>query len=161
MNVKPSATHECGVWGKKHPTDRCFKLLHCDGSECRERVQRAGLCYRCLRKGHIAKGCSSLCSKCNGRHHKLLCGVQSLSAGSSPNVKSINQHVSMASVEISRTVESLPSVKPSASNATETTSKEHVCCYKLPELKCEGLEGSPKPPFFLILGLIDLMLPVN
>ena len=123
MNVKPSAPHECGVCGKNHPTDRCFKLLHCNGSERRERVQRTGLCYRCLRKRHIAKGCSSVCSKCNGRHHKLLCGVQSLSAGSSPNVKGINKHVSMASAEISGTVESLPSVKPSASNATETTSK--------------------------------------
>ena len=123
MNVKPSAPHECGVCGKNHPTDRCFKLLHCNGSERRERVQRAGLCYRCLRKGHIAKGCSSVCSKCNGRHHKLLCGVQSLSAGSSPNVKGITKPVSMASAEISGTVESLPSVKPSASNATETISK--------------------------------------
>ena len=123
MNVKPSAPHECGVCGKNHPTDRCFKLLHCNGSERRERVQRAGLCYRCLRKGHIAKGCSSVCSKCNGRHHKLLCGVQPLSAGSSPNVKGINKHVSMSSAEISGTVESLSSVKPSASNTTETTSK--------------------------------------
>ena len=123
MNVKPSAPHECGVCGKNHPTDRCFKLLHCNGSERRERVQRAGLCYRCLRKGHIAKGCSSVCSKCNGRHHKLLCGVQSISAGSSPNVKGVNKHVSMANAEISGTVESLSSVKPSASNATETASK--------------------------------------
>ena len=123
MNVKPSAPHECGVCGKNHPTDRCFKLLHCNGSERRERVQRASLCYRCLRKGHIAKGCSSVCSKCNGRHYKLLCGVQSLSVGSSPNGKGINKHVSMASAEISGTVESLSSVKPSASNATETTSK--------------------------------------
>ena len=61
MNVKPSAPHECGVCGKNHPTDRCFKLLHCNGSERRERVQRAGLCYRCLRKGHIAKGCMFIC----------------------------------------------------------------------------------------------------
>ena len=44
MNVKPSAPHECGVCGKNHPTDRCFKLLHCNGSERRERVQREILC---------------------------------------------------------------------------------------------------------------------
>ena len=131
INVKPSAPHECGVCGKNHPTDRCLKLLHCNGSERRERVHRAGLCYRCLLKGHIVKGCSSVCSKCNGRHHKLLCGVQSLSAGSSPNVKGFTKPVTMASMEISRTVESLASMKPSASNATETTSYscrfEHTC----------------------------------
>ena len=113
---------EC-VCGKNHPTDRCFKPLYCNGSEHRERVQRANLCYRCLFKGHIAKGCSSVCSKCNGQHHKLLYGVQTLLVGSFPNVKDITKPVTMASAEISATVQSLPSVKPSASNATETISK--------------------------------------
>ena len=90
------------------------------GRECRGQAYVIGACARDI----LPKAaCSSVCSKCNGRHHKLLCGVQSLSAGSSPNVKGINKHVSMASAEISGTVESLPSVKPSASNATETTSK--------------------------------------
>ena len=32
---------------------------------------KTGFCYRCLKKGHIARGCAVTCTKCNG-HHKLV-----------------------------------------------------------------------------------------
>ena len=30
-------------------------------------------CFRCIRRGHVAKGCLNKCDKCCGRHHVLLC----------------------------------------------------------------------------------------
>ena len=69
--VKPSKT--CCFCGKNHPTEKCFKL---SGSiqVKKEKLKSAGLCFRCLLPGHIAKGCSIVCRKCNGRHHEIICG---------------------------------------------------------------------------------------
>ena len=69
--VKPSKT--CCFCGKNHPTEKCFKL---SGSiqVKKEKLKSAGLCFRCLLPGHIAKGCSVVCRKCNGRHHEIICG---------------------------------------------------------------------------------------
>ena len=69
--VKPSKT--CCFCGKNHSTEKCFKL---SGSiqVKKEKLKSAGLCIRCLLPGHIAKVCSVVCRKCNGRHHEIICG---------------------------------------------------------------------------------------
>ena len=69
--MKPSKT--CCFCGKNHPTEKCFKL---SGSiqVKKEKLKSAGLCFRCLLPGHIAKGCSVVCRICNGRHHDIICG---------------------------------------------------------------------------------------
>ena len=69
--VKPSKT--CCFCGKNHPTEKCFKL---SGSiqVKKEKLKSAGLCFRCLLPGHIAKGCSVVCRKYNGCHHEIICG---------------------------------------------------------------------------------------
>ena len=61
--VKPSKT--CCFCGKNHPTGKCFKL---SGSiqVKKMKLKSADLCFRCLLPGHIAKGCSVVCRKCNG-----------------------------------------------------------------------------------------------
>ena len=68
VKVKPN----CGVCYKGHLTEKCFKL---NGPiiQRREKLRAAGLCFRCLQPGHIAKGCARVCHKCSGRHHELLC----------------------------------------------------------------------------------------
>ena len=97
----------------------------------------------------------------------MLCGFQSLSAGSSTNVKGVTKHVSMASAEISGTAESLPSVKPLASNATETTSKVILVgssarvLLQTAQVKVRGARGVTEATILFILDLIDLMLSVN
>ena len=62
----------CGVRG--HTAERCWKLTKLSTvSERRSKVQMCGLCFRCLRRDHVAKDCLNKCDKCGGRHHVLLC----------------------------------------------------------------------------------------
>ena len=59
----------CGVKG--HTAERCWNLTKLSTvSERRSKVQMCGLCFRCLRRDHVAKDCLN---KCGGRHHELLC----------------------------------------------------------------------------------------
>ena len=66
----------CGVCRKTHPTNRCFRLLQASFEERRNKLSAAGFCFRCLRSGHIARGCSASCSNCRGCHHVILCNPQ-------------------------------------------------------------------------------------
>ena len=62
----------CGVKG--HTAERCWNLTKLSTvSERRSKVQVCGLCFRCLRRDHVAKDCLNKCDKCGGRHHVLLC----------------------------------------------------------------------------------------
>ena len=73
LQSSSSSGRGCLVCGKNHATERCFKLTRVSFNECRELLRSHGLCYRCLGKGHIARGCASTCARCNGRHHRVLC----------------------------------------------------------------------------------------
>ena len=59
----------CGFCNNGHPSKTCRNLLRNDISVRQNMIKEAGLCFRCLEKGHIA----SKCSKCNGRHHYVCC----------------------------------------------------------------------------------------
>ena len=63
----------CGFCGRRHATEKCWDVLELPIPERQQRILEAKLCFRCLCKGHIAKGCIAKCSKCNGRHHQLCC----------------------------------------------------------------------------------------
>ena len=50
----------CGVKG--HKAERCWNLTKLSTvSERRSKVQMCGLCFWCLRRGHVAKGCLNKC----------------------------------------------------------------------------------------------------
>ena len=52
----------------------------------KDKLRSAGLCFRCLKSGHIASVCSACCIHCQGRHHVLLCNPMSSDPGVTSNV---------------------------------------------------------------------------
>ena len=67
---KPYA-FKCAMCNKSHSTDRCYNLAQYSDTERR----KAGVYYRCLKKGHITRGCYETCKKCDRHHYNILCGV--------------------------------------------------------------------------------------
>ena len=70
--------------------------------ECKKLLLKYGRCFKCLRKGHLARACkiSVKCSACKCEHHKALCDASSKEPeGNSPGdghqneVDSTNLHV--------------------------------------------------------------------
>ncbi|XP_058828383.1 uncharacterized protein LOC131688228 [Topomyia yanbarensis] len=64
----------CDFCGGSHRNFQCSTFISLSTSQKREKVRIAGLCYNCLRKGHLTRSCSSTksCRKCEARHHTLL-----------------------------------------------------------------------------------------
>lgn len=51
-------------------------------------MRSAELCFKCLRKGHIAKGCKVKCAKCKSNHNVLCCAKNSFGQHSSDKLNS-------------------------------------------------------------------------
>ena len=73
--VSPAAadTPGCGVCGRTHATDKCWDLTQATIADRRTKIKTAGLCFRCLKKGHRARRCQHRCAICEGAHHSLVC----------------------------------------------------------------------------------------
>ncbi|XP_062538341.1 uncharacterized protein LOC134206628 [Armigeres subalbatus] len=74
-SANPMATEiACDFCGGSHRNYQCSTFTSLPTSQKREKVRSAGLCYNCLRKGHLTRSCSSSksCRKCNARHHTIL-----------------------------------------------------------------------------------------
>ena len=56
-----------------HASDRCFHLKRMTEEDMKSAIQRAGVCFSCLRPGHIAKKCKENCGICGKGHHQVLC----------------------------------------------------------------------------------------
>ena len=63
----------CGICHKPHQTERCWDLTNYPISVRRDKILKAGLCFRCLGQGHIARACEQKCFYCKRGHHALLC----------------------------------------------------------------------------------------
>lgn len=69
-----AAEIKCLFCGKGHFNHQCDELLKVSPSERNDIAKKAGVCYNCLRKGHLTIKCSSKhsCRECNKRHHTVL-----------------------------------------------------------------------------------------
>ncbi|XP_062541801.1 uncharacterized protein LOC134209785 [Armigeres subalbatus] len=89
----------CPVCSSQHFLYQCESFAKMTVNEKEVFVRRNKLCRNCLRRGHMAKDCSSesYCRKCRGRHHTQLCYVSksdSTSNAASSQPASVNQLVS-------------------------------------------------------------------
>lgn len=50
-------------------------MLRLPDKERAERIKLAGVCFKCLVKGHVAMRCFSKRTKCGGKHNALMCGT--------------------------------------------------------------------------------------
>ena len=60
----------CYFCDKSHDLDLCSAFINATYEDKKTFMLKNGLCYRCLERGHIAKGCknSKKCRKCERRH---------------------------------------------------------------------------------------------
>jgi len=72
LQVSSVAT-SCGFCSKSHATDACPDVAKLDIPGRQKKISEARLCFRCLVRGHVAKGCLAKCSKCSGSHHLMCC----------------------------------------------------------------------------------------
>lgn len=66
----------CVFCSKRHKAENCYELLKLSGQDRANKIKLARVCFKCLGKGHLAKGCLAKCSKCSGRHNVLMCGIR-------------------------------------------------------------------------------------
>ena len=92
--------------------NRCFKLWHVPAGTRKEKLRAAGLCFRCLKSGHIARGCSACCIHCQGRHHALLCNPMPSDSGVASNVNVEQTQPKMPNKDVDIPVISLLTRKP-------------------------------------------------
>ena len=88
----------CDLCGRQgHTLERCFKLTRAPVGERQNTLKRVGACFRCLStaKGHVYRNCDAKCTKCQGRHHALLCGPKRSSVPNCDNVTSTSPNTVM------------------------------------------------------------------
>ena len=73
QSLSETSASGCGFCNKFHASEKCFKVLQLSPAERQEKIRSAELCFVCLKKGHISKGCKARCVKCKGNHNVLLC----------------------------------------------------------------------------------------
>ncbi len=90
-----SSRGQCGFCSKRHPTSACRELSGLSVPDIKGKIYEAGLCFRCLGQGHIARSCSQTCARCKGRHHIIVCqGISEEGASSHTTVS----HIGMSNV---------------------------------------------------------------
>lgn len=67
-------THSCCFCNQQgHSADKCGEVFKLTRDQRFQAVLAKGLCFCCLKRGHLARWCSARCDDCGGRHHCLLC----------------------------------------------------------------------------------------
>ncbi|KAK3883912.1 hypothetical protein Pcinc_011767 [Petrolisthes cinctipes] len=104
-NIPAVSMTNCVFCGKQHPSEKCFSVKKLTRDELVEKLRTLGLCFRCLEKGHISRGCKHKCSKCQGYHNVLFC-LKGQPKVTSNNVPSVSESVQPAGDSVPVTSES-------------------------------------------------------
>ncbi|XP_064653106.1 uncharacterized protein LOC135503461 [Lineus longissimus] len=80
-----SDSNNCVFCSKKHPSDKCWDVKKISLSERHKLIKDSGACFRCLLRGHLAKGCMARCRACKGRHNELMCDPSRRAAQKNPS----------------------------------------------------------------------------
>ncbi|XP_064650012.1 uncharacterized protein LOC135501699 [Lineus longissimus] len=80
-----SDSNNCVFCSKKHPSDKCWDVKKISLSERHKLIKDSGACFRCLLRGHLAKGCMARCRACKGKHNELLCDPSRRAAQKNPS----------------------------------------------------------------------------
>ena len=71
-----AAPHKCRFCTLAHPTESCHALMQMTGQQRLEALKRAGFCFRCLTRGHVARECPDvmppICEECQLGHQSML-----------------------------------------------------------------------------------------
>ncbi|XP_055588962.1 uncharacterized protein LOC129741272 [Uranotaenia lowii] len=80
----------CFACSGQHNIYQCASFNNMSVDERENVVRRNQLCRNCLRRGHLAKTCSSesSCRNCNSRHHTKLCSPQRFENKPAQNIRS-------------------------------------------------------------------------
>ena len=91
-----------------HLSCNCFHLKKMSEESIKSVIQKAGVCFKCLKPGHIAKNCGEQCSICGKGHHKVICrsksnyqaGTVTKAAGSSNSSTTAKEQVEKKNLQI-------------------------------------------------------------
>ena len=61
-----------GFCEKSHSAEVCSQLKPLSVPERRGAIGQSGLCFKCLRPGHVARRCDVTCSECGGHQYDVL-----------------------------------------------------------------------------------------
>ena len=90
----------CVFCNEQHLSINCSKIT--DVKERKTLIQKAKICFCCLKPGHQAKTCDKNCRKCGGHHHQTIC-FRNSSVEGKPNESSETSSLS-ASAKSKETV---------------------------------------------------------
>ena len=74
LHSSTQGNRQCAFCSKSnHKSSKCWTAAKLSNEDQRAAIRKAGLCFKCLEQGHLAKSCQAVCEKCKRGHHKLLC----------------------------------------------------------------------------------------
>ncbi|XP_065091733.1 uncharacterized protein LOC135712696 [Ochlerotatus camptorhynchus] len=130
--TRPLASHgaaqlnarKCLMCSDHHPLYRCSSFSNLSVEEKEKEVRRHQLCRNCLRKGHVAKDCSSssTCRKCRSRHHTQLCANDGSNSGKPKPESSTVNHSPLTDQQSNLTV-SATAIDPTSYASAGQSSK--------------------------------------
>ena len=106
----------CSFCKNSHQSARCHVVT--DPKARRDLLRKYGKCFRCLKRGHLARECTSniMCFNCKQKHHVSLCQFKSLEKSGGPNQNNVPQSVAPLPTSITLPESKVVSIHPTGTN---------------------------------------------